>query len=518
MSIMHPSTRFFGSSFYARDTTVRALDALNARLFDLDDETVAEGRNSDPAVVAQVKDLESQIKKLEARKSREVAAALHKIRQVGSDRRIINQPSQVSAPRAVSGQTAGAQHKTTTGGDSDPEPAAHPVKNVSVKNKKSKSPVLEVLAAAAADLGIVQVRAAADPDPDDLVIPDPCKADPRVLAYGDTSRTRYIRKAISAASTGHHTGRAADFYTAQATASLRRMIRFHLNKLDIYPAPADLVEQAAVSLLLGLVKTHDFSRQPNPNLYKLVSDNIQNLANLREVANRTREGSPQTGVDLLDVEAGLMRTKGPLPEFVLDHYSADFDPQDHRDKDRRTYAQAAKQRMAVGPQPYEYPAITSEAHRVHAREVLEVLEYAARATPTTNAEDDFDFNPLDKMASGNAMDDPFLHTWAQELVDLGQRPADEDDPDGDVRRAIDASGLVTLEVEKVLLMIADLSAESVQDRAPAIFKAMACVEGCDTAQHRADLLRTRAVNKKGKFSKAIQQAAANLLNGAGYSL
>ncbi len=514
MSIMHPSTRFFASSFYARPATVRALEALNARLFKLDDETVAEGRHNDPAVVAQVKDLESQIKKLEARKSREVAAALRKIRQVGSDRRTIKQPSQVSTPRAVSGQTAGAQHKTTAGdGDGDPEPAAHPV-----KSKKSKKPVLEVLAAAAADLGIAPVRAAEDPDPDDQVIPDPCKNDPRVPAYGDTSRTRYIRKAISAAK-GHRTGRAADFYTAQVTASLQRMIRFHLNNLDIQ-APADLVEQAATSLLLGLVKKHNFSRIPNPNLHDLVSKNIKNRANLREVANRTREkGDSQTGVDLLDVEAGLVRPKGPLPEVVLDYYSADLDPQAPADKAHRAYAQEARRRTAVGPQPAECPAFTSAAHRVQAHKELDLLEYAARAVPTTNAEDDFGFDdPLDDLVSGNAMDDPFLRTWAQELVDQGQMPAIEDDPDGDVRRAIDACGLMTLNVEEVLLMVANLSDEAVQDRAPAIFKAMACVEGCDTAQHRADLLRTRAVNKQGKFSPAIQQAAASLLKGAGYSL
>ncbi|MBU2816422.1 hypothetical protein HF282_02800, partial [Acidithiobacillus ferrooxidans] len=368
--------------------------------------------------------------------------------------------------------------------------------------------------AAAADLGIAPVRAAEDPDPNDLVIPDPCKTDPRVLAHGDTSRTRYIRKAISAAK-GHHTGRAADFYTAQAIASLQRMIRLRLNDLDIYPAPTELVEQAATSLLLGLVKEHNFSRIPNPNLYNLVSKNVKNRANLREVASRTREKG-QTGVDLLDVEAGLVRPKGPLPEVVLDYYSADLDPRDPADKAHRAYALEAQQRMSAGPQPAECPAITSDAHRVHAREVLEVLEYAARAVPTTNAEDDFGFDdPLDDLVSGNAMDDPFLHTWAQELVDQGQMPAVEDDPDGDVRRAIDACALMTLKVEKVLLMVAALSDEAVQARAPAIFKAMACVEGCDTAQHRADLLRTRARNHRGAFSPAIQQAAASLLKGAG---
>lgn len=81
-----------------------------------------------------------------------------------------------------------------------------------------------------------------------------------------------------------------------------------------------------------------------------------------------------------------------------------------------------------------------------------------------------------------------------------------------------ALSLGSLKVEKVLLMVAALSDEAVQARAPAIFKAMACVEGCDTAQHRADLLRTRARNHRGAFSPAIQQAAASLLKGAGYSL
>lgn len=333
------------------------------------------------------------------------------------------QPSAVqrrAMPEApVSGQTAAAQHTSTGGSDEG------------------------------------------DPDPADQIIPDPCKTDPRILAHGDNPTARSIRKAILAIRQGiQHP--AASYCVQRALAEMVRQVKHRVRCMP-YHIPADiatpLIQDAALSLLHGLAKKHDFRRVPNPNFYKIVQNNIRLPANLREVANRVL-GTDSKPLDMLDVEAGLARAES-----------------------------------------VDLPIIT-------------------RLQPTLDEDGEVAVDAVDSLQSLDIQDDPFRTTWVRELADAGQRPNLEDDPDGAMSSALAAMGAAGAaafdSVRDVLKRVAGLSDADCRARACAIFAAMDFLDGCDTVQHRVEKLQTVATNARGSFPPDMQRAAISLLEGAGY--
>jgi pyridoxal/pyridoxine/pyridoxamine kinase len=68
-----------------------------------------------------------------------------------------------------------------------------------------------------------------------------------------------------------------------------------------------------------------------------------------------------------------------------------------------------------------------------------------------------------------------------------------------------------------LVMFAGLPEEDARARALDTMAALREVMD-DTQQHVVDALRTRAANRKGRFSSEVQQGAASLLKGAGYAV
>ncbi len=465
MSKIFTSTSFFGASRLARPATVAALEALEARLFD----------DSSAATEAQVKTLEARIKVLEARKSREVASALASRRVKSST----TASRQVRSGSVVSAQTAAAQHTSTGGNDDDPADA--------------DEAAIDALLAAA-----TSTPAQPDPDPFDLVIFDPCKNDPRVIAYGDTPRARYIRKAIVATSLkiGHP---ATDYYVSHLLASLTRVIKSRVRLMSLRipkEAAADMVQSVAVSILQKLAAKHEFDKIPNPNLMQLVVKYIKIPANLREVSAWTTR-SDTSGLDMLDVADGLARP--PDISFVPDYFDMDKHPDD-------------------------VPPITSEAFRQHEKKCREAGYNAQRAAPTTRAEDEnISHDPLENMAQPDPMQDPFMLTWARELIASKRMPDVVDDPDGVVQRAVKealffASGpeeAGDLDLDGALVLYAGLPEEDARARALNTMRAL-CEVMDDTRQHIVGNLRARAANRKGQFSPEVQQGAAALLKGAGY--
>lgn len=302
-----------------------------------------------------------------------------------------------------------------------------------------------------------------DPDPADQIIADPCKNDPRVLAYGDNPTSRSIRKAIMALRQQvQHP--AADYYVQWAGAEMMKQVEHRVRCMP-FRIHADtaipLILDAALSLLYGLAEKHIFEDSPNPNFYNIVQSNIRTPANLREVANRLR-GAGSRLVDILDVEAGLARAED----------------------DRAC---------------------------------------AARLSPITDADgEEAEEEAADVLPARDVQSDPLLAAWVQEMVDAGQRPDFDDDPDGAVSAAVAAAvadlGVAGVAVDTLLAvldLVAKLPEAEWRERGSAIFEALDFLDGCATAQHRADKLRTVARNARGLFSPDVQQAAANLLIGAG---
>jgi hypothetical protein len=397
----------------------------------------------------------------------------------------------------VSGQTAAAQH-TSTGGSED-----------------------------------------GDPDPADRIIPDPCKTDPRILAYGDTPTARANRKAIMAIRMGvRHP--AADYYVQRALAEMVKQVKYRVRCMPFRihtDLAAPLILDAALSLLYGLAAKHVFRDLPNPNFYNIVQRNIQLPANLREVANRLRKSKKEAEngkkggqdadagsrqLDILDVEAGLARRPAAtiLPQAV-----AHPDPGVRRklpagtSADYKAYCEAEWWIAEAGTRPggvTVLPAITSAALRAQARKMQQGMDFADRVKPTIEAEDGLhdSFDGTSMLAARDVQDDPFLSAWTQELVAAGQRPDFDDDPDGAISAAVAAKGGVGAAfgtVEAVLEMVAALSAEDCRDRAGAIFGALDFLDGCGSVQHRTGKLLTCALNAQGKTPEPMRRAATTVL-------
>lgn len=129
-----------------------------------------------------------------------------------------------------------------------------------------------------------------DPDPYDILVPDPIFFDPRVAVYEESQYKvsfRCIRKAIFGCRIQDPTPRqkvAIDFYVAKFAQVCRALLR--QNRFDpLTPIQREDAESAiSAHLLKKMVANHNFEKTPNPNVKGIFNPNFRTINDVLHVA------------------------------------------------------------------------------------------------------------------------------------------------------------------------------------------------------------------------------------------
>ncbi|MBU2834211.1 hypothetical protein HF673_00065 [Acidithiobacillus thiooxidans] len=129
-----------------------------------------------------------------------------------------------------------------------------------------------------------------DPDPYDILVPDPIFLDPRVTTYGESPHKvsfRCIRKAILGCRIQDPTPRqkvAIDFYAAKFAQVCRALLR--QNRFDpLTPTQRQDAESAIPAhLLKKMAANHNFEKMPNPNVKVIFNPNFRTINDVLHAA------------------------------------------------------------------------------------------------------------------------------------------------------------------------------------------------------------------------------------------
>ncbi len=157
-----------------------------------------------------------------------------------------------------------------------------------------------------------KLGAIGDPDPDDQIIPDPHKPSGRHAGSHLPNRMhitfRCLRKAIPTLRDPLASPRqklTADKYILLSIPGLVSAVRSHLRKKTIWDADS-LIDGVVQRLLHKLYESHDFARQPNPNLQQVLALNVRDFSDLLTFSAFSQETLSQADAGLLieDVSGG----------------------------------------------------------------------------------------------------------------------------------------------------------------------------------------------------------------------
>ncbi|MHB8225061.1 hypothetical protein [Acidithiobacillus sp.] len=481
---------------------------------------------------------------------------------------------------AVSGQTAGAQHKTVGGDDdgaSDPDAApvtiiapvapedlkdtpqynarratlarAKKLAELAAQGRKYKDMDLTPGPAGNCDTGIghgstleTLSRVMVDPDPLDQIIPDPHKAAAEAPGPDGKSQQRpyhrFLRKSILTQKNPAATvaqKMLADRYLQMALPGLVAAVRAHTRATGLRGVDVDGVVQHLIHKVFVQSK---FDQQPNVNVPLVLGDNLKNINQaitfsnfsvedashqdasrytdrpdvdddddgdsgnhrLEKAAFRARRDEHKDETPEERLRAGHLLDAGPVADATLgvDRFAAPVEDHDETNAERRA-RQTADERRAIALKRRLLDALNDLPADRRAAEIQRIAEHLAQ-------------HP-----------DPLLLTLLRN--DSNSKHKNDRDPvtvtllDA-VSRAVrfaEAESLFkpkpTLDEDLEMFATGDLDA--LADNRHLALDALRDKHGYPNKGNLVSALHTRMENKKGKFSKAVQQVARILLKDEG---